>query len=77
MVMKIENIFKNKKWHLYHLRWQTSGIPVGFATYLCVSIFTPIIGSALAIAVGMVLGNFLGACGYWFLDKYLIFKKEK
>jgi len=72
----MENIFLNKKWHIYHFRWQTSGIPVGFATYLCVTTLTPIIGSAFAVVAGMILGNFAGACSYWFIDKYLIFNKK-
>lgn len=71
----MENIFRDKKWHWYHFRWQTSGIPVGFATYWCVYFLNPVIGLAYGTVVGMILGNFLGAVSYWFIDKYLIFKK--
>lgn len=70
MVMKIENIFKNKKWHLYHLRWQTSGLVIAPFIYFFQWIDIP-------LWLGVVCGNSLGAILYWFYDKHCIFKKEK
>ena len=59
--------FSWKKYIFYHFRWQTSGFVIAPVIYL-------LDGNPILAAI---IGNFIGACLYWFLDKWLFSHKKQ
>jgi hypothetical protein len=55
-----------KKYFIYHMRWQLSGIIIA----PCV-LFLPFNGT-----IKVCVGNALGACVFWFVDKWIFSKKK-
>jgi len=64
----MENIFLTKRWHIYHLRWQTSGLVIAPCVYLAVRLGLP-------LWAGVIFGNFCGATAYYFFDQWWLNKK--